>query len=190
MSAVWLVRWFHQILVLNLWVYLVEICLIEAILLHEILQLCALGESEGKQVVTNMPDLCKNCYKGIQGVVVTYEGGTYHPDCFSCSMCNGSLSGTTFQWHEGKKVCQSCFREWLAKRCGKCNQLIVGNVQFVNYEDKTYHNECFVCYKCRKPLSGLKFRVHGENRICTSCDWILCDAVVVETNNNINKFCF
>lgn len=119
-----------------------------------------------------MPDLCKNCYKGIEGTVVTYEGGTYHPDCFVCSMCRNGLSGTTFQFHEGKKVCQSCFREWLAKRCGKCHQLIVGNVQFVNYEDKTFHNECFVCFRCRKPLAGLKFRVHGENRVCTGCDWV------------------
>jgi len=44
------------------------------------------------------------------------------------------------------------------------------NVKFVVYGDKSYHKDCFVCAKCKKSLSGEKFFVKGDDRICTDCN--------------------
>jgi uncharacterized CHY-type Zn-finger protein len=107
----------------------------------------------------------------IEGTVkyVTREEGMYHSDCFVCSRCRNPLAGKTFTEHEGRLVCDDCYHERFAKKCDVCRNVLEGNIEFVKYDDKFFHNECFVCYRCRKPLSGESFRLKGPNRFCIPC---------------------
>ncbi|XP_031564346.1 four and a half LIM domains protein 2-like [Actinia tenebrosa] len=120
---------------------------------------------------THYAKRCVACRNYIEGNAkyVTRDEGTYHSDCFVCARCRNPLAGKTFTEHEGKLVCDDCYHERYAKKCEVCKNVLEGNIEFVKYDEKFFHHECFVCYRCRKPLSGESFRIRGANRLCIPC---------------------
>ncbi|KAK3750350.1 hypothetical protein QZH41_010266 [Actinostola sp. cb2023] len=114
---------------------------------------------------------CVACRNFIEGTAkyVTRDEGTYHSECFVCARCRSPLAGKTFTEHEGKWVCDGCYHERFAKKCEVCRGVLEGNIEFVKYEEKFYHNECFVCARCKKQLSGESFRLRDDRRLCINC---------------------
>ena len=79
--------------------------------------------------------------------------------------------GKSIFQHEGNNYDEECYALFHAKRCAVCfKSLTETNVKFVVYDGKQYHKDCFVCFKCKKSLSGEKFYLVGENRICKDCN--------------------
>lgn len=39
----------------------------------------------------------------------------------------------------------------------------------VNYQDQPWHNHCFVCSSCSKPLAGTSFTNHQDQVFCVDC---------------------
>lgn len=110
------------------------------------------------------------CKEVIKTSSVQHSGSTYHSECFTCFHCNSPLAGKPFTKQEGNNVCQNCYRERYAKRCGSCEKLIEGNTKFVAYAEKYYHRDCFTCSKCGKALAGEKFRIRNDEKVCLDCD--------------------
>ncbi len=57
----------------------------------------------------------------------------------------------------------------VAKRCDKCNELIVGDA--VAGLNKHYHLKCFQCSKCNGPITD-KYGVLGGRVVCAKCKTI------------------
>ncbi|XP_057289739.1 four and a half LIM domains protein 2-like [Hydractinia symbiolongicarpus] len=54
---------------------------------------------------------CAVCYQALVDPkikYVTYDGKTYHPDCFVCHKCKKTLSGKQFYLVDDTKVCEDC----------------------------------------------------------------------------------
>ncbi|EDO34191.1 predicted protein, partial [Nematostella vectensis] len=100
---------------------------------------------------------------------VRYQNKPHHSECFVCFHCRTPLAGKTFQMRDDRKVCKDCNRIHYAKRCVACRQYIEGTVKFVTRDEGTYHSDCFVCSRCRKPLAGKTFTEHEGSWVCDDC---------------------
>jgi len=117
------------------------------------------------------PVNCARCNLEIEDdEEIVLAGRSYHPDCMLCFRCKKSLKGVSVHIHEGNLYDQECFFAFHAKCCDVCRKPIVGeNVRFLTSGDKSYHPACYVCFHCRKNLSGLEYYMVGGNRVCGPC---------------------
>ena len=54
---------------------------------------------------------CAVCYGALTDTnvkYVTYDGKSFHPDCFLCSKCKKTLQGKEFYIQGNDKICKSC----------------------------------------------------------------------------------
>ena len=74
--------------------------------------------------------------------------------------------------HNGHVYDDDCYTMFFAKKCAKCYRPITGDVKGVMYDGRSFHNDCFLCAGCRKPLSGGKFfkdRDDEKKLLCEGC---------------------
>lgn len=45
----------------------------------------------------------------------------------------------------------------------------VGGTRYISFEDRHWHNECFVCRQCRTSLVGRGFLTEGPDILCPDC---------------------
>jgi hypothetical protein len=45
----------------------------------------------------------------------------------------------------------------------------VGGTRYISFEDRHWHNDCFVCQRCRTSLVGRGFLTEGPDIICPDC---------------------
>jgi hypothetical protein len=50
---------------------------------------------------------------------------------------------------DGQPCCVNCYEDKHAKRCSRCQKAIVADVEYLEFEDKYWHKECFTCSKCQ-----------------------------------------
>jgi hypothetical protein len=50
---------------------------------------------------------------------------------------------------DGQPCCVKCYEDQHAKRCSRCQKAIVADVEYLEFEDKYWHKECFTCSKCQ-----------------------------------------
>jgi len=115
--------------------------------------------------------ICARCQLVIEGdLEITLANKTYCPECMVCTRCKCSLNGKPVHIHEDNLYCQECFFAFHAKICDICRKPITGvNCRFLTSGDKAYHPACYVCFHCRKSLSGMQYYKVGENRVCADC---------------------
>lgn len=116
-------------------------------------------------------EVCARCDLEIEDdVEITLAGRSYHPDCMLCHQCKGGLTNKPVHIHEGNLYDPECFFAFHAKICDICHKPITGaNAKFLTSGDKSYHPACYVCFHCRKPLSGLPYYIVNDNRVCAPC---------------------
>ncbi|KIH45380.1 LIM domain protein [Ancylostoma duodenale] len=87
---------------------------------------------------------------------VTYKNEPWHRECFCCTHCNVSLAGQRFTSKDEKPYCANCYGELFAKRCNACTKPItgIGGAKFISFEDRHWHNDCFICAQCTTSLVG------------------------------------
>lgn len=130
---------------------------------------------------------CTKCKQVIVSGGITFRNEPWHRDCFNCCNCNKSLAGQRFTTREVKSepvkdtnrtnqphnaYCIDCYAELFAKKCHACSQAIIGlgGTRFVTFEDRSWHNDCFVCNDCRGSLVGKGFIADGPDTIvCGDC---------------------
>jgi len=109
--------------------------------------------------------VCAKCRQNVEDVVTNALGKHWHKHCFTCHSCGTALGGT-FVAKDGNPFCQNCSQKSLAK-CLKCNRELVGD--YVNYDNKAFHNECFRCGKCNTQLQLSGFYNVGGQTVCERC---------------------
>lgn len=131
---------------------------------------------------------CTKCKLIIISGGVTFRNEPWHRDCFNCCNCNKSLAGQRFTTRDIKDdqntrnvnktnqphnaYCIDCYGELFAKKCFACSQAItgLGGTRFVTFEDRSWHNDCFICDDCQTSLVGKGFITDGpESIICGDC---------------------
>lgn len=114
---------------------------------------------------------CIKCKKIITSGGVTYKNEPWHRECFTCTHCQVSLAGQRFTSRDEKPYCAECFGELFAKRCTACVKPItgIGGTRFISFEDRHWHNDCFICANCKTSLVGRGFITDEQDVICPEC---------------------
>uniref|UniRef100_A0A914DKM7 Uncharacterized protein n=1 Tax=Acrobeloides nanus TaxID=290746 RepID=A0A914DKM7_9BILA len=114
---------------------------------------------------------CTKCKKVISTGGVTYKNEPWHRECFCCTQCNASLAGQRFTSKDEKPYCANCYGELFAKRCNSCVKPItgIGGAKFISFEDRHWHNDCFICAQCTTSLVGKGFITDGADILCPEC---------------------
>ena len=45
----------------------------------------------------------------------------------------------------------------------------IGGTRFISFEDRHWHNDCFICAGCNSSLVGRGFITDGDDIICPEC---------------------
>ncbi|XP_076851489.1 four and a half LIM domains protein 2-like isoform X2 [Brachyhypopomus gauderio] len=117
---------------------------------------------------------CVHCTKPITSGGVTYRGQPWHKDCFLCTGCKEQLSGQRFTSRDGAPYCLDCFCSLYAKKCVSCTSPIsampgLGSSQYISFEERQWHNDCFNCKKCSVSLVGRGFLTDRDDILCPEC---------------------
>lgn len=73
---------------------------------------------------------------------------------FTCTSCQCHLAGERFIYREKEKInfCVGCYEERFSNTCNKCNEKIRTDSKDVGYQERHWHEKCFVCVQCKAPL--------------------------------------
>lgn len=114
---------------------------------------------------------CVKCNMVIDKGGITYKNTPWHRDCFTCNHCNKILAGEKFTSRDEKPFCADCFGELFSKKCCRCFKPItaIGGTKFISFEERHWHSECFVCYRCQVSLVGRGFLTDNAEVLCPDC---------------------
>ncbi|XP_075244431.1 four and a half LIM domains protein 2-like [Convolutriloba macropyga] len=110
--------------------------------------------------------VCNEPFKG-GTMKLTWNGGSYHSECFKCFNCNDVIGKDSFHPHDNKAYCDRCWDELYSVKCTKCKGPIKSNG--VTYRMEPYHRECFTCSECDDILAGQRFTLQNDEPICSEC---------------------
>ncbi|XP_013412899.1 lipoma-preferred partner homolog [Lingula anatina] len=119
----------------------------------------------------NTLEKCSVCSKAITHRILRATGKPYHPECFTCVVCNKSLDGIPFTVDATNQIhCIEDFHRKFAPRCCVCQQPIMpdnGQEETVRIVamDKSFHVNCYRCEDC-----GLILSSEAEGRGCYPLD--------------------
>ena len=113
---------------------------------------------------------CFNCRKPIFSESITYETRDYHVECFKCAHCHKTLENENLLCaNELQPYCVACNDELFAKRCAACRRPIPHNTKYTVVDEKPYHEQCFLCVKCHRPMGSKKFFKEPRGFTCANC---------------------
>lgn len=115
-------------------------------------------------VATVTKGTCAGCFKPIIGQVCTALGKTWHPEHFSCCICEVELGTKTFFERDGKPYCEEDYHDIFAPKCFACNGPILDSC--VTSMDRTWHPEHFVCNECGRPFGDSGFHEKDGKAFC------------------------
>lgn len=124
----------------------------------------------------NTLEKCCVCTKPILDRILRATGKPYHPQCFTCVVCNKSLDGIPFTVDASNQIhCIDDFHKKFAPRCTVCKEPIMpepGKDETVRVValDRSFHVNCYKCEDC-----GLVLSSEAEGRGCYPLDGhVLC----------------
>ncbi|GAM21068.1 hypothetical protein SAMD00019534_042430 [Acytostelium subglobosum LB1] len=109
---------------------------------------------------------CANCQQQIWGsTIVNARGDKFHPNCFTCSNCNGQLVNGYIEDKQqpGNYLCVPCqvLVNDQNKRvrqengfCSKCYNRFNGTEDVIAIDKERYHTNCFKCSSCKRAIVG------------------------------------
>jgi paxillin len=151
-------------------------------------------------VTTVTKGVCAACNKPIIGQVCTALGKTWHPEHFSCCICETQLGTQTFFERDGKPYCEEDYHDKFAPKCHGCNGPILDSC--VTSMDRTWHPKCFVCNECRKPFGEAGFHEKDGKAYCrddyfkmfapkcSGCNEAIIDNYITALNGHWHPQCF
>ncbi|XP_058473282.1 PDZ and LIM domain protein 5b isoform X2 [Solea solea] len=108
--------------------------------------------------------MCNKCNNVIRGPFLVAMGMSWHPEEFNCAHCHSSLVEHGFVEERGQVYCGSCYEQFFAPTCSRCNQKILGEV--MNALKQSWHVYCFVCTACQQPIRGNTFHMEDGLPYC------------------------
>ncbi|CAF3814642.1 unnamed protein product [Rotaria sp. Silwood1] len=118
---------------------------------------------------------CAKCGSLITSAGITFAGASYHAACFLYIVvlgvtCKQPISAQSkISMVDGQPCCVKCYEDKHAKRCSRCQKAIVADVEYLEFEDKYWHKECFTCSKCQKCIAEESFYQDGNLILCKDC---------------------
>jgi len=114
---------------------------------------------------------CGKCEEFIVGRVIKAMNNNWHPECFTCEICNTPLADVGFVKNAGRALCRPCHNREKAMGmgkliCYKSNTVIDGEpLWFKGHPYWPYH---FNCSRCGCELTAEARELHGE-LFCLPC---------------------
>jgi len=100
---------------------------------------------------------------------ITYKGMHFHDFCFKCSSCDCQLANKSFVYKQEIFTCAQCFEEKFSPKCEACGKTFKPGVKRMEYQGKSYHEECFKCVKCELPIGQKSFVIIEGSIYCKIC---------------------
>lgn len=110
---------------------------------------------------------CRGCTKPIKEKVISALGFDWHEEHFTCAACKKLLAGQSFFERDGLPYCREDFLKKFADKCVGCRQAIADKA-IVALNGK-WHQDCFRCKKCDKPVVEEAFQVDDGRPVCSKC---------------------
>ncbi|XP_035686056.1 four and a half LIM domains protein 3-like isoform X5 [Branchiostoma floridae] len=114
---------------------------------------------------------CEHCGQKIGTDVkdLSFNNKHWHEQCFNCSKCKKSLVDQQFTQKSDKIYCAQCHKETFLGKCDGCNQHFDPGDKKMEYQGKNWHEKCFTCKECKKPVGTKSFIAKDDKVICQPC---------------------
>uniref|UniRef100_A0A8B9H7L7 Four and a half LIM domains 1a n=1 Tax=Astyanax mexicanus TaxID=7994 RepID=A0A8B9H7L7_ASTMX len=91
-------------------------------------------------------------------------------DRFDCFYCRDNLQGKKYVNKDDKHVCVRCFDKLCANTCAECRRPIGVDAKELTHKNRHWHEDCFRCAKCYKPLANESFAARDDGKVmCGKC---------------------
>ncbi|XP_023228116.1 four and a half LIM domains protein 2-like isoform X2 [Centruroides sculpturatus] len=116
-------------------------------------------------------DICNECGKsiGVDSEHLSYKDKHWHESCFSCNNCHTSLINKVFGSKADQVYCAICYESDFATKCECCGEVLKAGTRKMEYEDKQWHENCFLCVVCANFIGNKSFIQKDNNIYCPSC---------------------
>uniref|UniRef100_A0AAY5KDG4 Four and a half LIM domains 3b n=1 Tax=Esox lucius TaxID=8010 RepID=A0AAY5KDG4_ESOLU len=98
-----------------------------------------------------------------------YEDRHYHEQCFRCFRCDRSLADEPFTSQGEALLCNDCYCNEFSSKCVACNKTVMPGSKKLEYGGSAWHENCFVCHGCEKPIGDQSFIPDKDNYFCVPC---------------------
>ncbi|XP_034748895.1 four and a half LIM domains protein 3-like isoform X2 [Etheostoma cragini] len=114
---------------------------------------------------------CQECKEiiGHNAKELFYENRHYHAHCFRCFHCDRSLADEPFTSQEDVLVCSDCYCSEYSSKCVSCDKIVMPGSRLLEYGGSTWHEDCFMCHGCEKPIGAEAFIPDNNNYYCVPC---------------------
>uniref|UniRef100_A0AC34GTA9 LIM zinc-binding domain-containing protein n=1 Tax=Panagrolaimus sp. ES5 TaxID=591445 RepID=A0AC34GTA9_9BILA len=114
---------------------------------------------------------CGKCNEFIVGRVIKAMNASWHPDCFTCELCDKKLADIGFLRNLGRALCRECNEKEKAAGagkyvCHKCHAIIEEG--HIKYQGDSFHPYHFNCKRCGTELTVDSREIGGE-LYCLRC---------------------
>ncbi|XP_028903454.1 four and a half LIM domains protein 5 isoform X1 [Ornithorhynchus anatinus] len=116
-------------------------------------------------------NFCEECHKAIEcsSKDLAYKGLHWHEGCFNCAKCGRSLVEKPFAAKDERLLCTECHASEHSSKCSQCGRTIMPGSRKMEFKGKFWHETCFVCQRCQKPI-GTEPLISKENgNYCVPC---------------------
>ncbi|KAL3072653.1 hypothetical protein niasHS_017627 [Heterodera schachtii] len=115
---------------------------------------------------------CNKCNEFIIGRVIKAMNANWHPECFTCELCNKQLADIGFLRNAGRALCRECNEAEKAAGTGKyvCHKCraIIEDGNHIKFRGDSYHPYHFKCKRCDNELTD-DAREIGGALYCLRC---------------------
>lgn len=112
--------------------------------------------------------LCFDCKEPITSEQFVLVGeSNYHLEHFVCKECKNPLTGNLYFEHNEDIYCEDDYHILFSPKCEKC--LLPIKDKYLNVMNKSYHQTCFVCYKCSSIFENGQYFKQEEDPVCITC---------------------
>ncbi|KAK0148205.1 Four and a half LIM domains protein 1 [Merluccius polli] len=114
---------------------------------------------------------CAECHRpiGVESKELSHKGRFWHESCFRCAKCYKPLAKEPFNTKDERVLCGKCCSKEDSPRCHGCYKAIAAGTESVEYKGNSWHDECFTCSQCKRPIGSQSFLSKGSDIYCTPC---------------------
>ncbi|KAI0988456.1 hypothetical protein GJ496_008683 [Pomphorhynchus laevis] len=133
---------------------------------------------------------CFTCNQPILNRMISAFGQNWHPEHFTCSICNSDFDVDGFHLSmdgSNKVYCRQCFVKSMAPKCNRCLEVILEN--YIVALKAYWHPACFSCSVCHDTFdSGYFYELNGKP-FCETHYYLEKGLICYKCNKSINGRC-
>jgi hypothetical protein len=109
--------------------------------------------------------------------IIEWNNREYHEKCFKCFNCQISLKNKivyTNKINNKEFFCSICIKKQnqnkkIINRCFRCKKKFLSNTNYIEFNEKYYHELCFTCSSCNKSIIKKNFHPNKTHLLCEMC---------------------